>query len=118
VSSRSGPYGDTRLSPHNNGRRIFVQLDSDNTVDNPGGKNNNLTKGGGNDQNHVYLCNSTNGENDVADTRCGAWRQTNEDQFGVIDANATDGDGAIFGIPDPCARTWSGGERHHHHLRR
>ena len=24
-------------------------------------------------------------------------------QFGVIDANATDGDGAIFGVPDPCA---------------
>lgn len=97
------PRDKTADMDNNNGRRIFVQLNSTNTVENPGGKNNDLTKGGGNDQNHIYLCNSTNGENDVADTRCDTWRQTNEDQFGVIDANATDGDGAIFGIPDPCA---------------
>ena len=88
---------------NNNGRRIFVQLESDNVVTNPGGKNNHLAKGGGDDQNHIYLCNSTNGENDVVDARCDTWRATNVGQFGVIDANATNGDGAILGIPDPCA---------------
>ena len=87
----------------NSGRRIFVQLQSDNVVTTPGGKNNQLAKGGNDDQNHIYLCNSTNGENDVVDPRCDAWRLTHANQFGVIDANATDGDGAIFGIPDPCA---------------
>jgi len=87
----------------NNGRRIFVQLWSSNTVTSPGGKNNHLSKGGGDDQNHIYLCNSTNGLNDVNDARCDTWRATNAGQFGVIDANATDGDGAILGIPDPCA---------------
>ena len=87
----------------NNGRRIFVRLESDNVVTTPGGKNNQLSKGGGDDQNHIYLCNSTNGENDVVDARCDAWRATNVNAFGVIDANATDGDGAILGIPDPCA---------------
>ena len=97
------PKDKTAEMDNNNGRRIFVQLESDNGVTNPGGTNNHLSKGGGNDQNHIYLCNSTNGENDVADSRCDAWRQTNQDQFGVIDANATDGDGAILGIPDPCA---------------
>jgi hypothetical protein len=80
-----------------------VQLESSNTVTSPGGKNNQLAKGGGDDQNHIYLCNSTNGENDVNDARCDAWRATNANQFGVVDANATDGDGAILGIPDPCA---------------
>ena len=93
---KSAPMDD------NNGRRIFVRLESDNVVTTPGGKNNQLAKGGGDDQNHIYLCNSTNGENDVVDPRCDAWRATNVNQFGVIDANATDGDGAIFGIPDPC----------------
>jgi hypothetical protein len=91
-----------------NGRRIFVQLQSDNTVTDPGGKNNDgLTKGGGDDQNHIYLCNSSNGENDVNDARCDTWRATHAGDFGVIDANATDGDGAIFGLPDPCAGTSS-----------
>jgi hypothetical protein len=97
------PKDKTADMDNNNGRRIFVQLYSTNTVTNPGGKNNQLSKGGGDDQNHIYLCNSTNGENDVADERCVAWRETNAGQFGVIDANATDGDGAIFGLPDPCA---------------
>jgi hypothetical protein len=97
------PKDKTADMDSNNGRRIFVQLESDNVVTSPGGKNNQLAKGGGNDQNHIYLCNSTNGENDVNDPRCDAWRATNAGQFGVIDANATDGDGAIFGIPDPCA---------------
>lgn len=92
----------------NNGRRIFVQLESDNTVTDPGGKNNDgLKKGGGDDQNHIYLCNSSNGENDVNDARCDTWRATHAGDFGVIDANATDGDGAIFGLPDPCAGTSS-----------
>ena len=97
------PHDKTAEMDNNNGHRIFVQLWSTNTVTNPGGKNPSLTKGGGNDQNHIYLCNSTNGENDVNDARCDTWRAQNAGQFGVIDANATDGDGAIFGIPDPCA---------------
>jgi hypothetical protein len=98
------PKDKTADMDNNNGHRIFVQLESDNVVNDPGGKNNNqLAKGGGNDQNHIYLCNSTNGENDVRDSRCDTWRATHQDDFGVIDANATDGDGAIFGIPDPCA---------------
>ena len=97
------PKDKTAEMDNNNGRRIFVQLESDNVVTTPGGKNNHLAKGGGDDQNHIYLCNSTNGENDVNDPRCDAWRATNVNGFGVIDANATDGDGAILGIPDPCA---------------
>ena len=97
------PKDKTADMDNNNGRRIFVQLESDNVVTTPGGKNNQLSKGGGDDQNHIYLCNSTNGENDVVDPRCDAWRATNVNTFGVIDANATDGDGAILGIPDPCA---------------
>jgi hypothetical protein len=96
------PKDKTADMDNNNGRRIFVQLESNNVVTNPGGKNNQLAKGGGDDQNHIYLCNSTNGENDVNDPRCDAWRATNVGQFGVIDANATNGDGAILGIPDPC----------------
>jgi len=87
---------------NSDGHRIFVRLQSTNVVTAPGGKNNQLAKGGGDDQNHIYLCNSTNGLNDVTDPRCDAWRATHANQFGVIDANATDGDGAIFGIPDPC----------------
>jgi hypothetical protein len=97
------PKDKTADMDNNNGRRIFVQLNSDNVVTTPGGKNNQLAKGGGDDQNHIFLCNSTNGENDVTDARCDIWRQTNLGNFGVIDANATDGDGAILGIPDPCA---------------
>jgi len=97
------PKDKTASMDNNNGRRIFVQLESDNVVTAPGGKNNQLSKGGGDDQNHIYLCNSTNGENDVVDPRCDAWRATNVNGFGTIDANATDGDGAILGIPDPCA---------------
>src|SRR3989344_5720790 len=86
---------------NNDGRRIFVQLESDNTVTSPGGKNNQLSKGGGDDQNHIYLCNSTNDEGDSTDARCAAYG--NPDNFGVIDANATDGDGALLAVPDPCA---------------
>ena len=98
------PKDKTADMDNNNGRRIFVQLESDNVVTDPGGKNNGQrAKGGGDDQNHIYLCNSTNGENDVNDSRCDTWRATHEGEFGVVDANATDGDGAIFGIPDPCA---------------
>jgi hypothetical protein len=97
------PKDKSASMDNNDGRRIFVQLESSNTVTSPGGKNNQLAKGGGDDQNHIYLCNSTNGENDVNDARCDAWRATNANQFGVVDANATDGDGAILGIPDPCA---------------
>ena len=97
------PKDKTADMDSNNGRRIFVQLNSTNSVTTPGGKNNQLGKGGGDDQNHIYLCNSTNGENDVADARCDAWRATHAGSFGVIDANATDGDGAILAVPDPCA---------------
>lgn len=97
------PKDKTTDMDSNNGRRIFVRLYSTNTVTAPGGKNNQLAKGGNNDQNQIYLCNSTNGENDVTDARCDTWRASNVNQFGVIDANATDGNGAIFGIPDPCA---------------
>jgi len=102
------PKDKTADLDNNNGRRIFVQLESDNVVTDPGGKNNDgLKKGGGDDQNHIYLCNSSNGENDVNDARCDTWRATHAGDFGVIDANATDGDGAIFGLPDPCAGTSS-----------
>jgi hypothetical protein len=97
------PKDKTNTLDNNEGHRIFVQLESDNVVTNPGGTNNHLAKGGGNDQNHIYLCNSTNGENDVTDARCDTWRATHVGDFGVIDANATDGDGAILGLPDPCA---------------
>ncbi len=102
------PKDKSAAMDNNNGRRIFVQLESDNVVTDPGGKNNDgLKKGGGDDQNHIYLCNSTNGENDVNDARCDTWRATHAGDFGVIDANATDGDGAIFGLPDPCVGTSS-----------
>jgi hypothetical protein len=98
------PKDKTATMDNNSGRRIFVQLQSDNVVTDPGGKNNDgLKKGGGDDQNHIYLCNSSTGENDVNDVRCDSWRATHAGEFGVIDANATDGDGAIFGLPDPCA---------------
>lgn len=97
------PHDKSATMDGNSGRRIFVRLQSDNQVTSPGGKNNHLAKGGGDDQNHIYLCNSTNGENDVNDPRCDAWRETRAGEFGVIDANATDGDGAILAIPDPCA---------------
>jgi hypothetical protein len=95
------PKDKTATMDNNNGRRIFVQLESDNVASNPGGKNNHLAKGGGNDQNHIYLCNSTNDEGDSKDARCAAYG--NPDDFGVIDANATDGDGALLAIPDPCS---------------
>jgi hypothetical protein len=84
----------------NNGRRIFVQLQSTNTVTSPGGKNNQLAFS---KVNHIYLCNSTNGENDVSSPLCDNYWQTNFNQFGVLDANATDANGAIFALPDPCA---------------
>src|SRR4051794_39070184 len=64
------PKDKTADMDNNNGRRIFVRLNSDNVVTTPGGKNNQLAKGGGDDQNHIFLCNSTNGENDVTDVRC------------------------------------------------
>lgn len=86
---------------NNNGRRIFVLLNSSNEVTDPGEKNNHLAKGGGNDQNHIYLCNSTNDEGDSSDARCDAYG--NPDDWGVIDANGTDGDGALLAVPDPCA---------------
>ena len=98
------PKDKTATMDGNNGRRIFVQLESANVVTDPGGKNNDgLKRGGGDDQNHIYLCNSSTGENDVNDVRCDTWRATHAGDFGVIDANATDGDGALFGLPDPCA---------------
>ncbi|HET7600063.1 MAG TPA: hypothetical protein VFK09_07205 [Gemmatimonadales bacterium] len=97
------PKDKSATMDNNDGRRIFVQLDADNEVTSPGGKNNQLAKGGGNDQNHIYLCNSTDGANDVNDARCDAWRLTHAGDFGVIDANATDADGGMFGLPDPCS---------------
>lgn len=98
------PRDKSATMDNNNGHRIFVQLYSNNTVTSPGGKNNHLAKGGGDDQNQIYLCNSSNGENDVVDARCDAWRAAGHvGDYGVIDANGTDGDGAMFGLPDPCA---------------
>ena len=84
----------------NNGHRIFVRLDSDgeNTV--TGGKNPGHGKGGNDDQNHIYLCNSSNDNGDSTDQRCTDYG--NPDDWGVIDANATDGDGALLAVPDPC----------------
>jgi hypothetical protein len=85
---------------NNNGRRIFVQLNGGQEVTNKGGKNNHLKTS---DVNKIYLCNSTNGENDYnKDARCDDWRNANDSEFGVIDANATDGNGALFALPDPC----------------
>jgi hypothetical protein len=95
------PQDKSATMDNNNGRRIFVRLNSDNTVTSPGGKNNHLAKGGGDDQNHIYLCNSSNDEGDSTDPRCAAYGNTND--WGVIDANATDGDGALLAVPDPCA---------------
>ena len=95
------PHDKTADMDNNNGRRIFVQLYGGGEVTNKGGKNNHLKNS---DQNKIYLCNSTNGENDYnKDGRCDAWRTDNPGEFGVIDANATNDDGALFGIPDPCA---------------
>lgn len=87
---------------NNNGRRIFVQLYGGGEVTNKGGKNNHLK---GSDVNKIYLCNSTNGENDYnKDNRCNDWNTANPNKdFGVIDANATNSDGALFALPDPCA---------------
>lgn len=93
------PQDKTADMDNNNGRRIFVQLDGGGEVTSPGGKNNHLKNS---DVNKIYLCNSTDGLNDSQDPRCEAWRADNADGFGVIDANATDSDGALFGIPDPC----------------
>src|SRR5262245_40548806 len=54
------PKDKTVDMSNSNGRRIFVQLLSDNVVPPPGGgKVPGFGKGGGDDQNHIYLCNST-----------------------------------------------------------
>src|SRR5262245_7404190 len=96
------PKDKTVDMSNSNGRRIFVQLQSDNVVPPPGGgKVPGFGKGGGDDQNHIYLCNSTNDEGDSTDPRCAAYG--NPDNWGVIDPNATDGDGALLAVPDPCA---------------
>jgi hypothetical protein len=94
------PKDKTASMDNNDGRRIFVQLQSDNVVTAPGGKNNQLAFS---KVNHIYLCNSTNGENDVSSPLCDNYWQTNFNQFGVLDANATDANGAILALPDPCA---------------
>jgi hypothetical protein len=94
------PQDKTADMDGNNGRRIFVRLHSDNEVTNPGRKNNHLAKGGGDDQNHIYLCNSSNDEGDSSDPRCTDYG--NPGDFRVLDANATDGDGALLAVPDPC----------------
>ena len=94
------PQDKTADMDNNNGRRIFLQLYGGGEVTNKGGKNNHLKNS---DKNKIYLCNSTNGENDYnRDSRCDDWRNANDSEFGVIDANATDSNGALFGIPDPC----------------
>ena len=94
------PKDKSAAMDDNNGRRIFVQLQSTNEVTSPGGKNNQLALS---KINHIYLCNSTNGENDIASPKCDNYWQTNFNQFGVLDANATDANGAILALPDPCA---------------
>lgn len=97
------PKGKTADMTGNQGHRIFVMLEGGGEVTNPGGKNNQLKAS---DVNKIYLCNSTANENDVTGARgalCDAWRTANQDDFGVIDANGTDADGAMFGIPDPCS---------------
>ncbi|MDH3651808.1 MAG: hypothetical protein OEQ53_19140 [Saprospiraceae bacterium] len=67
----------------NNGRRIFVRLNGGETVTNPGGK---WKEGKGFDDldkiNKILL---------------------QEGDFQVLDANATDDDGALFQLPDPVA---------------
>ena len=95
------PKDKSATMDNNNGRRIFVRLNSDNEVTEPGGKNNHLgPKGSGNDANKIYLCNSTNDEGDSTDQRCTDYG--NPDDWGVIDANGTDSDGALLAVPDPC----------------
>ncbi|MFC1531605.1 hypothetical protein ACFL5T_05110 [Gemmatimonadota bacterium] len=85
---------------NNNGRRIFVMLEGGEEVTKKGGMNNHLKTS---DINKIYLCNSTDGLNDYnRDGRCDAWRTDNAGEFGVIDANATDDNGALFGLPSPC----------------
>jgi len=94
------PHDKTADMDNNNGRRIFVQLEGGGEVTNPGRKNNHLVS----NVNKIYLCNSTNGENDYnKDSRCDDWIAANPNKdFGVIDANATNDDGALFALPDPC----------------
>ena len=98
------PQDKTADMENNNGRRIFVQLYSNNTIptNQKGKKNNQLAAS---DLNKIFLCNSTNGENDYRkDTRCDDWIADNPNKdFGVIDANATNDNGALFALPDPCA---------------
>jgi len=91
------PQGKTADMDNNNGRRIFVMLEGGEEVTNKGGKNTFSSK-----INQIYLCNSTDGLNDSTDPRCETWRTDNGGEFGVIDANATDSDGALFGLPTPC----------------
>ncbi len=96
------PKGKSAPMDDNNGHRIFVLLNGGGEVTNPGGVNNQLKTS---NVNKIYLCNSTNSENVgtyVNDARCQAFRSSSPDGFGVIDANATDSNGAMFGIPDPC----------------
>jgi len=99
------PQEKSATMDNNNGKRIFVLLESSNEVKDPGKKNNDLgPKGSGNDANKIYLCNSTistNDKGDSTDQRCADYG--NPDDWGVIDANATDSDGALLAVPDPCA---------------
>lgn len=76
------PKDKTAAMDDNNGRRIFVQLNGGETVTNPGGK---WKPGQSWDDldkvNKILL---------------------QPGDFQVLDANATDSDGALFQLPDPC----------------
>ena len=76
------PKDKTADMDDNNGHRIFVQLNGGETVTNPGGKW--KTGQSFDDLDKVNKILLLPGD------------------YGVLDANATDRDGAIFQLPDPC----------------
>lgn len=78
------PQGKTAAMDDNNGRRIFVMLSGGETVTNAGGKW------------------KTNTDYWKQDSRVNKILLVEGSDFGVLDANATDKDGAQFMLPDPC----------------
>jgi hypothetical protein len=78
------PHGKTADMDDNNGRRIFVLLNGGETVTNAGGKW------------------KTDTDYWKQDSRVNKILLVEGDGYGVLDANATDKDGAQFMLPDPC----------------
>jgi hypothetical protein len=78
------PQGKTAAMDDNNGRRIFILLNGGETVTDAGGKW------------------KTNTDYWKQDSRVNKILLVEGSDFGVLDANATDKDGAQFMLPDPC----------------